>query len=52
MQDFPFGLLGDHGFLGSAFGFAAGAGMAGKVCGVQSIGTRVVGSPGVRSKYC
>ena len=37
----PFGFLGDHAFLVLAFGFASDSGMAGKVCGVQSIGTRV-----------
>jgi len=41
MHEVPFRLLGAHGFLASAFGFVGGAGMTDKVCGVQSIGTRV-----------
>jgi hypothetical protein len=41
MHEVPFRLLGDHGFLASAFGYVGGAGMTGKVSGVQSIGTRV-----------
>jgi hypothetical protein len=41
MTKAPFGFFGDQGFWALALGFAAGAGIAGKVCGVQSIGTRV-----------
>ena len=48
MKKAPSGFLGDRAFLALTFGFAADTGMAGKVCGVQSIGTRVgaVGSCG------
>jgi hypothetical protein len=41
MKNTPSGFFGDHAFLALAFGFSADTGMAGKVCGVQSIGTRV-----------